>query len=139
MKTLEIALIASLMAIAACGGQTLPETQSNGSDEAIMHAQAVGTWVYNSDDHDAKAKFFSYGEHVKLCKLNNAYVYVKIKAYNSAGSVVEERRGEYDGAIDSCRDFNYAFGEGLDVYIKVCEQKRLGPDDCSAWDYQGKS
>lgn len=107
---------------------------------AAPAAWADGPWIYNSDDHDAKAKFYDLGEKVTLWKLNNAYVYVKLEAYNSSGSLVEERRGNYDGPIDSSHTFDWAFAEGLNVYLKVCEQKGgIIPDDCSSWVYSGKS
>lgn len=103
-------------------------------------AFADGPWVYNSDDHDAKAKFYDYGDKVTLWKLNNAKVYVKTRAFNSSGTLTEERRGEYDGAIDSSITFNYAFAENLNVQIKVCEVKGgIVPDDCSSWVNSGKS
>ncbi len=34
-------------------------------------------YFYNSGDHDAKARFRSYGEHIDLCKLNKAKVLVE--------------------------------------------------------------
>lgn len=85
-------------------------------------------WIWNSDDHDAKARFRHYGEHVDLCKHNNAEVKVYVRT-ESSGS----REGTYDGAIDSCKDFNWSFTEGDWVQIKVCEVKTLAPDDCSPW------
>lgn len=82
-------------------------------------------WFYNSNDHDAKARFRSYGDHIDLCKLNNAKVYVD---YSNSG---RSSRVYYDGTQDTCTDINENFPEGSIVYIQVCELKTLSPDDCS--------
>lgn len=104
-------------------------------------AYADGYYVYNSDDHDAKAKFFDYGEKVDLCKLNDALVYVRIRYTDSNGSLIELDKKWYDGGIDTCTDpdLNYAMPEGRPVQIKVCEYKAAFPDDCSPWSDQGRS
>lgn len=104
-------------------------------------ASADGYYVYNSGDHDAKAKFFDYGEKVDLCKLNEAWVYVRVRYYDSSGTFVELDKKWYDGPIDSCTDpnLNYAMPENRPVDIKVCEYKAAFPDDCSPWTGQGES
>ncbi|WP_183094351.1 hypothetical protein [Nocardioides stalactiti] len=87
-------------------------------------------WFYNDADHDAKARFRAYGEHIDLCKLNKAKVFVE---YGVAGGSIS--RTYYDGDVDSCKDINWAAAEGKAIQIRVCEQKTWAPDDCSAWKY----
>lgn len=91
-------------------------------------------WIWNSDDHDAKARFRHYGEHVDLCKHNNAKVKVQVQTQTSGS-----RSGTYDGGVDSCKDFNWSFAEGDWVRIKVCEVKTAFPDDCSPWSNYGRA
>jgi hypothetical protein len=85
-------------------------------------------WFYNSGDHDAKARFRSVGEHIDLCKLNVAKIYVD---YGIAGGSVT--RTYYDGALDTCRDIDWSAPDGTSIRVKVCEVKTLAPDDCSAY------
>ncbi len=87
-------------------------------------------WFYNSGDHDAKARFRAVGEHIDLCKLNKAKVYVD---YGVAGG--STTRTYYDGALDTCKDIDWSASEGVSVKLKVCEVKTLAPDDCSDWRY----
>ncbi|MDN5893670.1 MAG: hypothetical protein L0H93_06545 [Nocardioides sp.] len=96
-------------------------------------AAVAGTgtgWFYNSGDHDAKARFRPVGEHIDLCKLNKAKVYV---VYGVAGG--STTRTYYDGKLDTCKNINWSVKDGKSVKLKVCEQKTLAPDDCSKWKY----
>ena len=88
-------------------------------------------WFWNSGDHDAKARFRAYGEHIDLCKHNNARVYVQY-GVDDGGSVT---RTDYDGGIDTCKDIDWSAPDGYRIRLKVCEAKTLAPDDCSGWRY----
>ncbi|MFT4011027.1 MAG: hypothetical protein QM655_13410 [Nocardioidaceae bacterium] len=89
--------------------------------------------VEAADRYDSPVgKAAAYWNASLVWKLNNAHVYVKLRAFDSAGTVVETRRGDYDGSIDTSTTFNWSFAENLDVQIKVCEEKGgIIPDDCT--------
>ncbi|MDN5894741.1 MAG: hypothetical protein L0H93_12020, partial [Nocardioides sp.] len=106
-----------------------------GATMALAPAAYAGTnigWVWNSDDHDAKARFRNVGDHVDLCRHNNAKVKVQVRTGRSG-----TRSGSYNGAIDTCKNLNWNFDEGDWVQIKVCEVKTAFPDDCSPWSNRG--
>ncbi|UYM06773.1 hypothetical protein [Solicola gregarius] len=85
------------------------------------------SWVWNSSDADAKAKFKAYGDHIILCKVGHGHMKVNYKTRRAEGT------HHHDGDQHTCKDFNHNFREGMDVDIQVCQVKRFYPDDCSDW------
>lgn len=90
-------------------------------------------WFYNSGDHDAQARFVSVGEHIGLCKLNNAKVYAEFGVLD--GGTEPLYKTYYDGAQDSCTDYDWDVIDGKTIRLRVCEVKTGLPNDCSGWRY----
>lgn len=88
-------------------------------------AESDINWTWNSDDHDARARFAAEGEHFYGQELDGS-TYV----HWAAGSQVSNWwiPGDEDGNLWS---LNEGFAEGTKVTMRVCQYHDNYPDDCS--------
>lgn len=85
-------------------------------------------WTWNSGDHDSKAQFKAYGEHLQGAEYSGSG-YIDYEYANVTG-LTWNIPGSTDGTV---KDLNLTIDENKYFGLQVCEEKTGLPDDCSSW------